>query len=163
MKIAIREATQQEDSLIAKHFYHMSKDIGVPDDAINSDWVDIILQFIEQARQNLFYKAFVAEVDGAIVGSASCQLYTVKGLYPNILKKQFRKTGYIWGVYVEPSYRRQGIAKQLISTTVNYLKEIGCTRVRLDASAMGKPVYESLGFFSGNAMQLDLIDTAFIP
>ncbi|NMF67309.1 GNAT family N-acetyltransferase [Brasilonema octagenarum UFV-E1] len=163
MKIAIREATQQEDSLIAKHFYHMSKDIGVADDAINPDWLDIIVQFIEQARQDLFYKAFVAEVEGVIVGSTSCQLYTVRGLYPNILKQQFRKTGYIWGVYVEPAYRRQGIAKQLISTTVNYLKEIGCTRVRLDASTMGQPVYESLGFSSGNAMQLDLIDTAFIP
>jgi GNAT superfamily N-acetyltransferase len=158
MKIAIREATQQEDLIIAKHFYQMSKDLGVPDDNINPDWLDIILQFIEQACQDLFYKAFVAEVDGAIVGSASCQLYTIKGLYPNILKQQSRKTGYIWGVYVEPSYRRQGIAKQLTSATVNYLKAIGCTRVRLDASVMGKPVYESLGFSSSNAMQLDLID-----
>jgi ribosomal protein S18 acetylase RimI-like enzyme len=159
MEIAIREAAQQEDLLVARHFYHMSKDLGVPDDAINSDWLDIIVQFIEQARQDLFYKAFVAQVDGAIVGSTSCQLYTVKGLYPNILKQQYRNTGYIWGVYVEPSYRRQGIAKQLTSTTVNYLKAIGCKRVRLDASAMGQPVYESLGFSSGNAMQLNLIDS----
>ncbi|BAZ27381.1 putative acetyltransferase [Kalymmatonema gypsitolerans NIES-4073] len=158
MKIAIREATQQEDPIIARHFYQMSKDLGVPDDNINPDWLDIILQFIEQARQDLFYKAFVAEVDGAIVGSASCQLYTIKGLYPNILKQQSRKTGYIWGVYVEPCYRRQGIAKQLTNATVNYLKGIGCTRVRLDASVMGKPVYESLGFSNGNGMQLDLID-----
>ncbi|NJM70808.1 MAG: GNAT family N-acetyltransferase [Scytonema sp. RU_4_4] len=160
-QITIREATPQEDSLIAKHFYYMWRDIGVSDDAINPNWLEITLQYIEQARRDLFYKAFVAEVDGAVVGSASCQLYS--GLYPNILMPQYRKYGYIWGVYVELSYRRQGIAKQLTSATVNHLKEIGCTRVRLDASAMGQPVYESLGFCSGNAMQLDLIDTAFIP
>ena len=157
-QITIREATQQEDSLIAKHFYLMWQDIGVPDDAINSNWLEITLQFIEQTRQSFFYKAFVAEVDDAIVGSASCQLFT--GLYPNVLKQQYRQFGYIWGVYVEPSYRRQGIAKQLTSMAVKHLKAVGCTRVVLNASPLGKPVYEQLGFSSGNAMQLDLIDTS---
>ncbi|MGH7999886.1 MAG: GNAT family N-acetyltransferase [Brasilonema sp.] len=152
--INIREATSEEDSLIAQHFYQMWRDIGVPDDAINPNWLEITLQFIEQARRDLFYKAFVAEVDGAVVGSASCQLYA--GLYPDILKQQYRKNGYIWGVYVEPSYRNQGIAKQLTSMTVNHLKAVGCTRAVLNASPSGKPVYESLGFSGSNAMYLDL-------
>jgi GNAT superfamily N-acetyltransferase len=69
---------------------------------------------------------------------------------------QYRKYGYIWGVYVEPAYRKQGIAKQLTSATVNYLKAVGCTRAVLNASPLGKPVYESLGFSNSNAMQLDL-------
>ncbi|NMG07731.1 GNAT family N-acetyltransferase [Brasilonema sp. UFV-L1] len=153
-QITIREATSQEDSLIAKHFCHMWQDMGVPDNAINPNWLEITLQYIEQARRDLFYKAFVAEVDGAVVGCASCQLYA--GLYPNVLMPHYRKYGYIWGVYVEPAYRRQGIAKQLTSMTVNHLKAVGCTQIRLNASPLGKPVYESLGFFSGNGMQLDL-------
>ena len=153
-QITIREATQQEDTLIAKYFYLMWQDIGVPDDAINPNWLEMTLQFIEQARRDLFYKAFVAEVDSAVVGSASCQLYS--GLYPNVLIPEYRKYGYIWGVYVEPSYRKQGIAKQLTSATVNYLKAVGCTRAVLNASPLGKPVYETLGFSSSNAMQLDL-------
>lgn len=153
-QITIREATSQEDSLIAKHSYHMWRDIGVPDDAINPNWLEITLQFIEQARRDLFYKAFVAEVDGAVVGSASCQLYV--GLYPNVFIPEYRKYGYIWGVYVEPSYRKQGIAKQLTSMAVNHLKAVGCTRVILNASPLGKPVYEQLGFSHSNAMHLDL-------
>ncbi|KAF3887279.1 MULTISPECIES: GNAT family N-acetyltransferase [Nostocales] len=153
-QIIIKEATASEDSLIAEHFYKMWLDLGVPDDAFAPDWLDISLKFIEQARQELSYKAFVAEVEGNVVGSASCQIHN--GLYPNIIKQQHRKYGYIWGVYVEPSYRRQGIAKQLTSQTVTYLKEIGCTRVVLNASPLGKPVYESLGFSNSNAMQLDL-------
>ncbi|MEC4815807.1 MAG: GNAT family N-acetyltransferase [Scytonema sp. PMC 1069.18] len=150
----IREATAQEDGLIARHFYQMWLDIGLCDDALNPDWLNITLKFIEQARRDLSYQGFVAEVEGVIVGSASCQLYA--GLYPNVLQPQYRKYGYIWGVYVEPSYRRQGIAKQLTRMTVNYLKAIGCTRVVLNASPSGQPVYESLGFSSSNAMQLDL-------
>jgi ribosomal protein S18 acetylase RimI-like enzyme len=157
-QITIIEATPQEDSLIANHFYQMWRDIGVPDNAINSNWLEITLQFIEQARRDLFYKAFVAEVDGMVVGSASCQLYS--GLYPNVFIPEYRKYGYIWCVYVESSYRKRGIAKQLTSMAVNHLKAVGCTRVILNASPLGKPVYEQLGFLSSNAMQLDLIDTS---
>jgi ribosomal protein S18 acetylase RimI-like enzyme len=153
--ITIREAIPQEDSLIAQHFYQMWQDIGLSDEAINSDWLDITLEFIKQARQDLFYKAFVAEVDKVIVGSVSCQLFA--GLYPNILKAEYRKFGYIWGVYVEPIHRRQGIAKQLTKSAIAYLKEIGCTRVVLNASPSGKPVYSSLGFCEGNAMHLDVL------
>lgn len=152
--IAIRKATAQDDALIAKHFYLMWIDIGVSDDSIHPNWFDMTLEFIGQARRDLFYQGFVAEVDGAVVGSVSCQLYA--GLYPDVLKQQYRKYGYIWGVYVEPSYRRQGIAKRLTSIAVDYLKEIGCTQVVLNASPAGKPVYESLGFSSGNVMSLNL-------
>ncbi|WP_375472034.1 GNAT family N-acetyltransferase [uncultured Nostoc sp.] len=89
------------------------------------------------------------------MGSVSCQLFA--GLYPNVFKDEYRKFGYIWGVYVEQSYRRQGIAKSLTNKAIEYLKAIGCTRVILNASPLGKPVYSSLGFSEGNVMQLDLI------
>lgn len=153
-QVAIRKATLQEDSLIAKHFYQMWLDVGVPEDLINSDWENVTLGFIEQARQNFFYQGFVALVDGVVVGSASCQLFA--GLYPHILKQTYRKYGYIWGLYVEKPYRRKGIAKKLTRTTIEYLQGIGCTRAVLNASPEGKPVYESLGFISSNAMHLDL-------
>ncbi|WP_414550804.1 GNAT family N-acetyltransferase [Anabaena sp. CCY 0017] len=153
-QITIRKAIPPEDALIAQHFYQMWQDIGVPDAAMNSNYLDITLEFIAQARQELFYQAFVAEVDDVIVGSASCQLFS--GLYPNVMTAEYRKFGYIWGVYVEPVYRRQGIAEKLTHSAVAHLKAIGCTRVVLNASPLGKPVYSSLGFSESNAMQLDL-------
>jgi ribosomal protein S18 acetylase RimI-like enzyme len=153
--ICIREATSPEDSLIAKHFFYMWRDNGVSDELIEPDWLDITLQFIEQARRHLSYKAFFAEVDSEIVGSASCQIFA--GLYPNILKDEYRKYGYIWGVYVEPHYRKQGIGKQLTSAAIAHLQAIGCTRAVLNASPSGKPIYDSLGFSNGNVMHLDLI------
>lgn len=156
LNISIREASGAEDSLIAQHSYQLWRDNDVPSDSIESDWLEIILQFINQARQDLFYKAFVAEVgDGLLVGSASCQLFA--GLYPQPLAEQYRKYGYIWGVYVEPPYRRQGIARQLTSVAIAYLKSLSCTQVILHASPFGKPVYSSLGFSESNQMQLDLI------
>ncbi|GAB4382680.1 MAG: hypothetical protein Kow00121_43290 [Elainellaceae cyanobacterium] len=152
--IQVREATPQEDGLIAEHFYQMWQDNGVPTEAIQPDWRDITLQFIEQARQCLKYQAFVAIVEGGIIGSSSCQLHA--GLYPDILQPGYRQYGYVWGVFVEPSYRKQGIASQLTQQTIDYLKSIGCTRVILNASPFGKPVYDRLGFVPGNVMQLDV-------
>jgi ribosomal protein S18 acetylase RimI-like enzyme len=131
------------------------RDNDVPTYSIQSDWLDITLQFIERARRELSYKAFVAEVDGRVVGSASCQLFA--GLYPHVLAEQYRKYGYIWGVYVEPAYRGQGLAKKLTLQAIDYLKSLGCTRVILHASPLGKPVYSSLGFSQSNEMRLDLI------
>jgi len=120
-----------------------------------SGWLDITLQFIDRDRQELFYNTFVAEVGGMAIGSVSCQLFA--GLYPQILTQECRKYGYIWGVYVEPSYRHQGIANKLTLEAVNYLKSIDCTRVILQASPLGRPVYSRLNFYTSSIeMRLDL-------
>lgn len=150
----IREASPDEDSLIAKHFYQLWRDNDVPAESIRSDWLDITIQFISYARRELDYKAFVAEVDGKVVGSASCQLFA--GLYPLVLEDHYRKYGYIWSVYVDPPHRGQGIAKKLTSAAIAHLKAMGCTRAILHASPLGKPVYSSLGFSDSNEMRLEL-------
>jgi ribosomal protein S18 acetylase RimI-like enzyme len=152
--INFREATTAEDSLIAEHFYKLWRDNDVPTDCIQSEWREITLEFIDRARQELCYKAFVAEVDGVVVGSVGCQLFA--GLYPQALAEHYRKYGYIWGVYVEPPHRGKGIAKQLTNIAIAHLKSLGCTKAILHASPSGKPVYSSLGFVSSNEMQLDL-------
>jgi ribosomal protein S18 acetylase RimI-like enzyme len=152
--IRIRETSSLDDSLIAEHFYQMWRDNDVSTQSIRSNWLDITLQFIDRARRELGYQAFVAEVDGNAIGSVSCQLFS--GLYPNILEEQYRKYGYIWGVYVEPSHRGQGIAKKLTLQACDYLKSIGCTRALLHASPSGKPVYDRLSFNPSNEMRLDL-------
>lgn len=152
--IKIRAASQQEDSLIAQYSYQLWRDNDVPTESIKSDWLDMTMEFISHARQELSYKAFVAEIDNIVIGSVSCQLFA--GLYPQVLKDCYRKYGYIWGVYVEASHRGQGIGKKLTNRAVDYLKSIRCTRVILHASPLGKPVYDSLGFFDSNEMRIDL-------
>ncbi|WP_088889254.1 GNAT family N-acetyltransferase [Leptolyngbya ohadii] len=150
----VRSATPQEDVLIAHHFYQMWVDNQIAKNAIREDWLDITLQFMRQARYTLYYQAFIAEVDKRVVGSAGCQQFA--GLYPNILKTSERCDGYIWGVYVEPAYRGQGIGTQLTQQTLAHLKAIGCTHAVLNASPFGKPIYSQLGFAESNVMRLDL-------
>ncbi len=154
--LMLRKATNQEDFIIAQHFYQLWLDNEVSPDSIRDDWLEVTLQFIDQARQELSFQAFVAEVEGNIVASASCQLFA--GLYPSPFKSEYRQYGYIWNVYVESAYRHQGIATKLTNESINYLKSLGCTRAILHASPHGKPVYEKLGFVASNEMRLELID-----
>lgn len=149
-----RAAQITEDEVIARHFYQLWIDNQVPATDIHPDWQAMILQFMQQARQELQFQSFVATIGPQIVGSVSCQLFA--GLYPLILADRHRKYGYIWNVYVEPDHRRQGLAKQLTQLAIDYLKSLHCTRIILHASPSGKPLYEQLGFTPSNEMRLNL-------
>ena len=100
------------------------------------------------------FQAYVATIGDRIVGSVSCQIFA--GLYPMPFQPDFRKYGYIWNVYVEPDYRRRGIATKLTKRAIAYLHSLNCTHAILHASVYGKPVYEKLGFVPKNEMILEL-------
>jgi ribosomal protein S18 acetylase RimI-like enzyme len=153
--ICFREANLDDDQTIARHFFQLWRDNNVPEASIQVNWLETTVQFIQNARQTLAYKAFVAEINSEIVASAGCQLFA--GLYPHILAEQQRKYGYIWGVYVEVAYRQQGIAKRLTQMAIAHLQSLNCTSAILHASPSGKPLYSSLEFKQSNEMRLDLI------
>jgi GNAT superfamily N-acetyltransferase len=154
LTITIRSATVADDPLIAAHFYQMWRDNDVPAEAIAPNWQAEIQHYFDEARRSLGYQAFVAEVNDQIAGSAGCQRFA--GLYPNILNDSYRQDGYIWGVYVEPAFRRQRIATQLTQQAIAYLCSIGCTHAVLNASPAGKRVYSRLGFADSNVMRRSL-------
>lgn len=54
-------------------------------------------------------------------------------------------------------YRRQGIAKELLSRVINEAKEYGCRMVQITASDTGVLLYTDFGFKkSNNFMQYKL-------
>ncbi len=150
----IRPTTCTDDELIAQHFYQMWLDNQVPARQIRPDWQTATLAFLATARDQLGYQGFVATLEDQIVGSVGCQLFS--GLYPSLMSQDQRHYGYIWGVYVEAPYRRQGIGQQLTGVAVDYLRSQHCTHALLHASPLGKPVYEQLGFTPSNEMRLEL-------
>lgn len=152
--LIITPATTAEDSVLAQHFYQIWLDNNVTPDSINHDWQEVTLNFIAKARQELSFQAFVGKIDNKIVASVSCQLFA--GLYPAIFKPKARKYGYIWNVFVESAYRRQGIGNKLTTTAIQHLTSLNCTHAILHASPLGKPVYENLGFVPKNEMILEI-------
>lgn len=151
--ISIRQAKPEEDDLLADNFYLMWQAYDMHK-LVAENWKEQTLAFIKEARAQHKLTSFVAEQDGVVVGSASCQLF--QGLYPVVFQEDKRKYGYIWAVYVAPEARKQGLASKLTQACNDYLKAIGCTKVLLHAAPMGKSVYEKLGFITSNEMILEL-------
>lgn len=67
------------------------------------------------------------------------------------------KMGLLSSMFTNPTYRRKGIAKELLSRIVNDAKEYGCGTVQITASDMGVTLYTDFGFVhNGNFMQYKL-------
>ena len=67
------------------------------------------------------------------------------------------KMGLLSSMFTSKEYRRQGIAKELLSRVVNEAKEYGCGTVQITASDMGVLLYRDFGFVeNGNFMQYKL-------
>lgn len=99
------------------------------------------------------FRAWVAvTVDGQVVSSGGA----VIDIHPPGPGNLSGKIGYIMSVATRPEYRRRGLARRIVETIVEWLREQGVTRVALHASDMGRPMYEKMGFRSSTEMRLEI-------
>ena len=61
---------------------------------------------------------------------------------------------YLLNVFVEPEYRRRGLARSLLELCVAEARRRNIRAVSLHASREGAPLYEQLGFKTSNEMLL---------
>ena len=67
------------------------------------------------------------------------------------------KIGLISSMYTDPSYRRRGIAKKLLTKVMDDARKYGCGAIQITASDMGVKLYTACGFVhNGNFMQYNL-------
>lgn len=57
-----------------------------------------------------------------------------------------RELAWIGMVLTHPDYRRRGLARRLMEHAIGYLEREGVEWIKLDATDMGRPLYEQLGF-----------------
>ena len=77
---------------------------------------------------------FVAELNGCSVGTTTTCI--------------FDKVAWIAMVLVEKKSRGQGVGTKLLKHSLDYLDGLKIKIVRLDATHLGRPIYEKLGFVS---------------
>jgi GNAT superfamily N-acetyltransferase len=67
------------------------------------------------------------------------------------------RIGLLYSMYTDPSYRRRGIARELLKRVVEEARAYGCGSVQITASDMGVLLYTDFGFVkNGNFMQYKL-------
>jgi GNAT superfamily N-acetyltransferase len=76
---------------------------------------------------------FLAEWNGVPAGTATTTVYG-----PSL--------AWIGMVLVHPGHRRKGIGRSLLLRCIEYLRERGARCIKLDATPLGRTVYEGLGF-----------------
>jgi ribosomal protein S18 acetylase RimI-like enzyme len=82
-----------------------------------------------------------ARLDGAVVvADAGGELVGVAA------GATFVGTGWVGGVAVVPGHRRAGLGGALTEAIIAFLEDRGVATVLLHATALGRPVYERLGF-----------------
>ncbi len=91
----------------------------------SADWT----RFLEGDAEG----SFVVELDGAIRGTAATILYG-------------GRFAWVGMVLVDPKYRGRGIGTRLLERCIGHLDSLRVPCIKLDATPLGKPVYEKLGF-----------------
>jgi GNAT superfamily N-acetyltransferase len=146
----IRYATIEDAPVIARHRAAMFRDMG---DLSGDDVAQIenaAFVYMRQMMAERRYLGWLAERQGEIV--AGCGLI-ISQLLPRPGAIDGGAQALIVNVYCEPEHRRRGLARALMTATLDWCKREQVAKVVLHASQDGRQLYESLGFVQTNEMR----------
>ena len=98
--------------------------------------------YYRRALENREHIAYLVYDKGTFIGAGGVSFYQVMPTYHNPTGKK----AYIMNMYTSPDYRRQGIAIHTLNLLVNDAREQGVSQIALEATNMGRPLYEKCGF-----------------
>jgi GNAT superfamily N-acetyltransferase len=149
--LEVREARDGELSIAAGLRQEMSLETGGNFDGLRPGWRAGFCEFFsakQRAGEGQLFLAFDGE---AAVGM------TIVTILDDYRRYAFgTPSAFVNAVFVQPPYRRRGIARSLMRAAIAWARGRGCTRVRLRSSDEGRALYESLGFRAGREMEIDL-------
>jgi GNAT superfamily N-acetyltransferase len=148
--VSIRLATYDDIPVIVKQRRQMFLDMGSADvkkldvhDQGFDAWVRVKLPPKE-------YVGWVADAEGKNVGGAGLWIMA----WPPHPADPTARRGCVMNVYVDPIYRRQGLARSMVMALLAWSREHSVRILILNASHEGRGLYESLGFTTTNEMTL---------
>jgi len=166
----IRQATVADAAAIAVHRAAMFADMGrIHDDATRATLIAETHEFLQRAMPAEEYLAWLAVdvnkptsiVGGAGVHRRQTMPFPKRSSYGAMLNiaGSAAPTGVAQGrqaivmnVYTHPSWRRLGVARELMETIIAWARACPLDSLVLHASSEGRALYESLGFVGTNEM-----------
>jgi GNAT superfamily N-acetyltransferase len=152
LEISIREATQNDVPEILRHRRCMYEDMGYNDPAALAGMVATSEPYLTRALAEGSFRTWLASSAGRVVGGGAILISP----WPSHPYDQQCRRATILNVYVDPGFRRQGVARRLVQTMIDWCKKDGFVSVTLHYSDEGRALYESLGFKPSNEMRLEL-------
>ncbi|HEX5438826.1 MAG TPA: GNAT family N-acetyltransferase [Gemmatimonadaceae bacterium] len=153
----IRIATLADAPTIARHRADMFRDIGTLPDALYSSMIDATRRYLETAMPTGEYVGWLAapatEPERVIAGIGVQLRAVLPHMGPDAHALAFGPDGFVVNVFTERSWRRRGVAKQLMRQLLEWAPRHGVNRLALHASREGRLLYDQLGFVSTNEMR----------
>jgi GNAT superfamily N-acetyltransferase len=150
--ISIREATPKDIAEIVRHRRGMYEDMDYKDARALDAMVSATEPYFSEALANKSFRGWLALAGKRVVGGGGI----VISPWPSHPYDLECRKATILNMYVDPDYRRRGIARQLMKTMIEWCRTEGFATVSLHASKHGRPLYETLGFEPTNEMRLKL-------
>ena len=100
--------------------------------------------YYEKALASGEHIAYLVYDKDRFIGAGSVSFYQVMPTYHNPSGRK----AYIMNMYTDPEYRRQGIAYRTLDLLVKEARTQGISQIALEATDMGRPLYEKYGFVS---------------
>jgi GNAT superfamily N-acetyltransferase len=146
---ATRSATQADAALITAHRRAMFASMPNPQDDLLSAMSCAFEQWVKERIADGRYLGWIVEDGGRVAGSAGLLIVDWP---PHPLHPGDNQRGYLLNVFVEPEFRKRGLAHSLIKRCLTEARERGIRVVTLHSSDAGRPVYEKLGFHPTSEM-----------
>lgn len=132
-EVTIRVVEPRDEAAIARLWqgltdYHVKLDPRLPDATPGA--AERYASRLLERRDDSFTRTFVAEVDGDVIGYV---LGAVVDLHPDLFAHV--DSGFIADIYVDPAYRRRGIARQLVDTINAWFAEQGVSHTEWQVAA----------------------------
>ena len=115
----------------------------------NTDMSEVERQskdYYEKALADGSHTAYLVYDGDRFVGAGGVSYFRVMPTYHN----ESGEKAYIMNMYTAPDYRRKGIAFKTLDLLVQDAKERNVKAISLEATDMGRPLYEKYGFIRMN-------------
>lgn len=99
-------------------------------------------EYYKSALETGEHVAYLVYDNETFIGAGGVSFYQVMPTYHNPTGKK----AYIMNMYTASAYRRQGIAFHTLDLLVKDVRKQGVSQIALEATEMGRPLYEKYGF-----------------
>jgi GNAT superfamily N-acetyltransferase len=149
--ITIREAASSELAIILHHRRSMFRDMGEGTVEELNRMIEVATPWLERAIADGSYRHWlVVDGSGRVAGGGGVLICP----WPANPKDPCTERAVILNVYTEREFRRRGIARLVMVTIVEWLKQKGFRSANLHSSKEGRELYEKLGFEATSEMRL---------
>ena len=147
MELLYKKATIEDIGILTKTRIEVLRAANqLSDDADMTEVEKQSYEYYSKALRDGSHTAYLVFDGTNFIGAGGVSYYRVMPTYHNPSGNK----AYIMNMYTSPKYRKKGIAYKTLDLLVRDAKSRGVNVILLEATEMGRPLYEKYGFVKMN-------------